>query len=275
MGATPNRLINVYSGRDRFLYLRGKTDRNNTSYWLTELYNAKIKVPETFILRLTVNEHRILNRQSRTNEELTEEIACTKELVRRLLLKLRENEFKSSFSLVLKNNLSSSIDLLDEYVPLPSNCVLDLKEEELLPLVAGFVSKNKGKVNELVIQGYYDNQDRPLICEHIVLNTRARVYYSFETNEVLEIFNAWDSFKVKTQLKESAKSKEQMILDSAKLEKSISFMNDEIKKHHYFLKAYLEEHLKSLKFKGQWMIDVLITKRGYYVVEMKKEANEK
>lgn len=271
MKKTNERVVGFSPARNHFLYLQGKKDVNNTSYWLTQLYHANIKVPETFILKLTANEYHILNRQSRTSEALAEEINCTKALASRLLTKLKENNFKSELLLVFKNHVSSSINLLDEYTPLSSNRVSDLTEEEMVKLIASFVSKNKGKVNELVIQGYYDNQKRPYIQNHIALTTRVRVSYSFETHEVLDIFNAWDSFKIKSQVRERTKTQEQTILDLAKLEKTIPVMNDEIRGHYYFLKDYIEKHFKRLKFKGEWIVDILITDKGYYVVEMKKE----
>ena len=261
----------VTSMNDYFSFIQGRRSVNNTSYWLSQLYHCGLKTPETFILKLTSSEYRVLNRVQQTEDEVLEERACIHEVADKIVAKMKINGFNFNRLLVMKKQLGGEIDVLEEYVFMHNISNEKTLKRELLNALMIVVFENKGRLNELTIQSYYDKQNRPRVQNEIVLNTRLRVFYSFDTGEVLEVINCWDSIRLKQRLKGKCETKEQAILEIAKLEATVPLMNEDMRGHYYHLKAYLEEHLKELSLSGQWMLDILVTQDGYYVVEMKKE----
>lgn len=263
--------VNYNPVNEYFSYIQGKRDINNTSYWVTMLYKTGLKIPETFILKLTSNEYHTLNRPIKTEFDLMEKEECIEFLAEKIILKMEDNCFNRNQKLVFKKNFTSKIDVLNEYIFLHHTQDNELFFKELISCITEVVNESEGKINELTIQSYYDLDKRPSIQEDMVLNTRVRAFYSFEAGEVLEMVNCWDSMRIKYDLRKKNATEEQTILEIAKLEQMIPVMNQDIRSHYYFLKAQLEEKLKGLNFNGVWMIDILITTNGYYVVEMKKE----
>lgn len=258
---------------DYFSYIQGKRDTNNTSYWVTQLYKSGIKLPEIFILKLTSHEYQVLNRTLDTDYDLMEREECIEVLAEKIISKMDENCFNRNQTLVFKKSFTSKVDLLDEYIFLQQSHDDDLFFEELVSAITRIVNERNGKINELVIQGYYNGDKRPCVQENIRLNTRVRAFYSFESKQVLEMVNCWDSMRLKYDLRMRSKTEEQTILEIAKLEQTIPVMNQDIRLHYHYLKALVEEKFKELLFKGVWAVDILITTNGYYIVEMKKEEN--
>lgn len=258
---------------DYFSYIQGKRDTNNTSYWVTQLYKSGIKLPEIFILKLTSHEYQVLNRTLDTDYDLMEREECIEVLAEKIISKMDENCFNRNQTLVFKKSFTSKVDLLDEYIFLQQSHDDDLFFEELVSAITRIVNERNGKINELVIQGYYDGDKRPCVQENVRLNTRVRVFYSFESKQVLEMINCWDSMKLKYDLRMRNKTEEQTVLEISKLEQTIPVMNQDIRLHYHYLKALIEDKFKELLFKGVWAVDILITTNGYYIVEMKKEEN--
>lgn len=259
---------------DYFSYIQGKRDTNNTSYWVTQLYKSGIKLPEIFILKLTSHEYQVLNRTLDTDYDLMEREECIEVLAEKIISKMDENCFNRNQTLVFKKSFTSKVDLLDEYIFLQQSHDDDLFFEELVSAITRIVNERNGKINELVIQGYYNGDKRPCVQENIRLNTRVRAFYSFESKQVLEMVNCWDSMRLKYDLRMRSKTEEQTILEISKLEQTIPIMNQDIRLHYHYLKALIEDKFKELLFKGVWAVDVLITANGYYIVEMKKEENQ-
>lgn len=246
-------------------------NKNDMSYYLPNVSKCGFNIPKTTIFKINDEWFSWLQSDHYTNDKI-------KEFNDYLLSMLNNSDMCDLDRYFIKTgNFSNKFDF-DE-----SCLLIDKKDigKHFLNIFYASMLVGCDSSKEIVIREFIEtNYKRKYIYNGMKLNTEFRVFYDFKHNELLGIYNYWDSNTMKTHLR-------------ADELKSYEAEENNITSDYNELKSKLEKYLLnkcrldksdldetwSIDFlwDGEkfWMIDMALAKNSYYYNEIYKKDKNK
>lgn len=243
---------------ERKRYEESLNNKNNMSYWLPKVIDCGIKSPQTIILPLSFSQYKWFTSDNYNQEDIT---AMNKYIANQL----EQSNFDTNRELFIKTgNFSNKFDF--------STCkVTDLSNigQQFLDIYYTAMMVGAGNNTELVIREYIKNKySKKTIYNGMPLNTEFRVFYNFETNEVLGTFNYWDtnivanSLKQKISYEKEAQFEYDTFIDMSKeIEQEFECLKDKVT-------SLVSDSMKNVDLEGVWSIDLMYVNDEFYLIDM-------
>lgn len=224
---------------------------NELSFWYPKTSNIGFKTPDTLITQFTDEEFRII--QSTKFDDFNHEA-----LQKRIIDEAAKENFNLDRDLFLRFGCSSNKFFF-------GSCHLnglDFLPNRLLAFFDGLYEKLEWRESaELVLREFIKtNYYRRQIYHGMPLNTEFRVFFDFDTHEILGIFNYWDTETMIENL--YSKDDRMTFADTAPL----------IERDFNNLAPYLEEEAKkklpAADLKGKWSIDFMWDGNNFVLIDM-------
>lgn len=260
-----------------------KHNPNNMSFWLNAITNLKLNVPKTTILSLDFmiklpswdddKKREILKRNDIKTQQIPVMtwLMCdcyfdedVEEFTKLILTRLKDEstlnpwiEGKENGARFLKTgNFSNKFDF-------DNCCRIDEPRKigrQFLNMMYAGMCMGCTPSPELVIRDFIETEyDRPQIYNGMKLNTEYRVFYDFENNKILGLFNYWDRQTMESGLYDP---NDQKVFTAV-----IDEIEADFEKHKELVIAEAEK-LKDAKLRGVWSADFLWTGRQVYLIDM-------
>lgn len=235
------------------VYLNKLNDKNNFSYWFPKIKNCGIKVPESVIIPLTKEWYKWLESDNYQPEKI-------KEFSEFILGKLKESGFNTNRTLFIKNNDFSgkfyfnNCCKVDNLNKIGDNFVL-LNYESLLV--------GAGNATEVVIREFIkNNKDIPTIYKGMPLNTEFRLFYDFDTHEVVTICNYWDKETMENSLPKFSD-------DGSTYRQYANTLVDNFEKYKDMIVDVAKKYLVNVhSLCGIWSVDFMYVNDEVYLIDM-------
>lgn len=225
---------------------------NELSFWYPKTANIGFKTPSTIITSFTDEETNLIKSGKWNN--LSE-----KEILERIRLVAKQNKIinlnKKMF--IRLGTSSNKFNFNSCHI----NGIGELYQKLIITFNDMYFKLEWQKNIELVLREYIKtNYQRNTIYNGMPLNTEFRVFYDFDENRILGIFNYWEK---------------NTMLDNLHNEQDlISFANTthEIENHfnelYPFLKDEVEVKLPNANLKGKWSVDFLYDGKDFVLIDM-------
>lgn len=242
--------------RDR--YEESKSNKNNMSYWLPKVLGCGIKSPDTVIIPLNFSQYKWFGSDNYNEESI-------KAMGEYLKGFLNQIDFDTNRDLFIKTgNFSNKFDF--------STCKvtnLDNLGQQFLDIYYTAMMVGAGNNSELVVREYIKNDiEKSTIYNGMPLNTEFRVFYNFDTNEVLGTFNYWDTKVVSDNLKSKMRYDKEAVEDY----KNFTTASLEIEKEFEELKdkatSLVRDCMLEVDLQGAWSIDLMYVNGEFYLIDM-------
>lgn len=224
---------------------------NNLSFWYPKTVNIGFKTPKTIIYNFTDREIYLIKSGKWSN-------ICEKDLLEKIKI-LSENNTK----LDLNNEIFIRLGISSNKFNFDSCHINTIDElyQKLMIIFDDMYFKLEWEQNiELVLREYIKtNYHRNKIYNGLPLNTEFRVFYDFDTNEVLGIFNYWD----KNTMLDNLRNKDLITFANTTHEIETDFNN--------LYPALLEQvkyKLPNTNLNGKWSIDFLYDGTEFILIDM-------
>lgn len=223
---------------------------NNFSYWYPKIKDCGILVPESIIMPISFYWYVWLESDDYQPDKVQE--------FNEIILKfLKENNFNTNRKLFIKNNSFSNKFVFN------TCCVEDIEDIGLkfINVNYGSLIVGAGNGTELVVREFIENSEKiPTIYEGMPLNVEFRIFYDFDTNTFIDIFNYWDKDTMENSLHDT--------LDR----QTYSSYSETLEKQFEETKGLIEElavkHLKDIDLKGIWSVDFMYVNNKVYLIDM-------
>lgn len=224
---------------------------NELSFWYPKTSNIGFKTPETLITAFTEEELGIIKRAEFDNFNY-------EDLKRRLNEKATRQNFNLNQELFMRFGCASNKAFFAS-CHLPS---MDFLPDRLLAYFDGLYEKLEWRESaELVLREFIKtNYYRRQIYHGMPLNTEFRIFFDFDTNEFLGIYNYWD--------------KETMIDNIHTRDERMTFADTIplIERDFNLLSPYLEDEVKkklpNANLAGKWAVDFMYDGTNFVLIDM-------
>ena len=123
--------------------------------------------------------------------------------------------------------------------------------------------KSAGGSTELIIRAFIENGKHDCIYNGMELNPEFRLFYSFDSHEILSVFNYWDvDFMLESGYFEYEEDIE--ILKNNKDRINLEFANNKDK----LIEHFNESLYKKTSLTGEWSIDFMLIGETFYLIDM-------
>lgn len=230
-------------------YIRTKENKNNMSYWLPYVSNLGFNIPKTVIIPFDYDTFSLIRGDNFTSE--TVQILqnyiysklCATDLVNHSKLFIKSGVFSNKFNF--------------------KTCKLD----DVSNLAAQFLdlyytSGLLGACNssELVIREYIEGlYNYGYIYNGMPLNVEYRLFYNFDTCELLGVYNYWDTTVMLDNLRGD---------DLEVFKKCFSSIEHDYELNKNKLLDNVLEKLSQIYLKGIWSIDFMYVNDKFYLIDM-------
>ncbi len=224
---------------------------NELSFWYPKTANIGFKTPDTLITKFTDEEFKVI--KSTKFEDFNHEA-----LQKRIIADAAKENFDLDRDLFIRFGCSSNKFFFGS-CHLPD---LEFLPSRLLAFFDGLYEKLEWResaelvLREFIKTSYYRRQ----IYHGMPLNTEFRVFFDFDTNEVLGVYNYWDS--------------ETMIDNLHSREDRMTFSDTMplLERDFKLLAPYLEDEAKkklpSANLTGKWSIDFMYDGTNFVLIDM-------
>ena len=244
---------------------RESANKNNFSYWYPRIANknSKFKTPKSVIIQFTKYERELINKYYEGGNEHNDEIKrmfeykFTQEL----------DQLKDSKTLFIKNGtFSNKFDF--------GMCTTENKQDRS-QLIENFLDINytaqlygASGSTEMIVREFIESNDEETIYGGMPLRTEFRLFYDFDTHQVMDIVNYWDV---------------DYMLDNGNFrndddETTLSKSKDRINFQYQANKDTIIQHMKDNVDKkcdldGQWSVDFMMKGDDIYLIDMAIATN--
>jgi len=224
---------------------------NNLSFWYPKTTKIGFKTPNTIITDFSDDEVKLIKTikwQSLDEEKILQRIknnASNREidLNEKMFIRLGNSSNKFNFNTCHIKDIN---ELYKKLMIMFEDMYFELEWEQNI---------------ELVLREYIKtNYQRNTIYNGMPLNTEFRVFYDFDENKILEIFNYWEK---------------DTMLDNLHNQKDlITFANttheieSDFARLYPFLKEEVEFKLPSADLKGKWSVDFMYDGKEFVLIDM-------
>lgn len=222
---------------------------NDFSYWYPKTANIGFKTPKTIITKFTNEEIKLIKTGKWTNldeKDLLKRIeqqAYTIDLNQEMFIRLGNSSNKFNFD---SCHISNIYELYKKLMIMLDDMVFKLEWQQNI---------------ELILREYIKtNYQRSTIYNGMPLNTEFRVFYDFDENIILGIFNYWDTNTMLDNL-----YNEQDLINFASEAKEIE---SDFNNLYPYLKEEAKEKLPIANLRGKWSVDFLYDGRNFVLIDM-------
>lgn len=235
-------------------YKNAQNNPENMSYWLPKIEssstksNSTLKIPETKIIPLELDWFEWLRSDRYTPEKIEE---FNQYLVNKL------GNFMEGNTLFMKTGIFSNKFTFSSTVVNNKNTIgeqfLDIF---YVSMMVGADNSSEVVFREMVL----DKENRLKIYDGMPLHTEFRVFYDFDSKEVLGLSNYWHPEVMEDNLKDSnaeiyAKEKEKIVSD--------------FNQHKQQIASEVDAFMKGVQdLKGKWSVDVMKNKDEFWLIDM-------
>lgn len=253
--------INLSKNTDIFemkMYEKGLSNKNNMSYWYPKIVNCGIKTPETFILNLSYGQFKWFL----SDNYLEKDIEQMSQYIKDILIK---NNFDINRNLFIKTgNFSNKFDFSTCKVTDISNIGKQFLDIYYTAMVVG-----AGYSTELVIRDFIkSDKDKKRIYNGMPLNTEFRVFYNFDNNESIDVFNYWDTKVIKDNLLKKSKYDEGAKYDYDTFNNVSNDIEAEFERLKLEALNLVSEKMQKIDLTGIWSIDLMYANDEFYLIDM-------
>ncbi|MBR1376916.1 MAG: hypothetical protein IJ565_03785 [Bacilli bacterium] len=229
--------------------MHGESEENDLSFWYPKTNNIGFKCPKTLITKFTDNEVNLIrcnNFRSLDKDDILDRIMKENsevDLKNELFVRLGMGSNKFHFD-------SCHLTNIDELYPK----LLSILEDMYFRL------EWHDKINLVLREFIKTNYKRNTIYDGLALNTEFRVFYDFDKNEVLGIYNYWDkntmldNLKYPVDLINFADTTEEIEKDFNRLSPRL---NDEV-----------NSKMPNANLNGKWSIDFMYDGNEFVLIDM-------
>lgn len=237
---------------ERIGFKHSISPENDLSFWYPRTANIDFKTPSTIITSFTDEETNLIKR-GKWNElsemDLLERVKIvavqskTLDLNKEMFIRLGNSSNKFNFD-------TCHIKTIDELY------------QKLMIMFGDMCFKLEWQQNiELVLREYIKtNYQRSTIYNGMPLNTEFRVFYDFDENKVLGIFNYWE----KDTMLDNLYNKQDLITFANTIHEIESDFNN----LYPSLKEETEYKLPNADLKGKWSVDFLYDGKEFVLIDM-------
>lgn len=237
-------------------------NKNNLSYWFDKIKDCGFKVPETHIIPIDLELFKWLtsDKYSKDNVEKFGNF---------IVAELNKVNFDTNRTLFVKTGLYSDKFTfkhckVDDIINIGKN-MLDVYYNGMIV--------GAHATNEFVVREYIASANpRKTIYDGMPLNTEFRVFYDFDSKEVLAIFNYWDRSDVQDSLKRHARS-EHGVQELSNFMETIDEIEAEFKAGKAEVSRLVGERMSNVDLEGKWSIDIMLVDGEYYLIDMALAKN--
>ncbi len=225
------------------------SDENYLSFWYPKTKNLGFKTPDTISIDFTEEESDLIKRD--LFGQLSEQSILERVYQKREKLNLEGELFLRLDGFSNKFNFESChLTSLDELYP-----------KLLISLNDCWDKLEWQKVNGFALREFIKAKNpRKTIYHGLPLNTEFRVFYDFDTDKVLGIYNYWD----KDRSFENLKEKEDLFNYLEEFET----LEEEFYTLWPLLEEKVSERFKKGNLKGQWSVDFLYDGQDFILIDM-------
>lgn len=243
---------------ERKMYEDSLNNKNNMSYWLPKVINCGIKSPETIIIPLNFEQFKWFCGDNYSEEDI-------KSMAKYIKSELDINDFNANRNLFIKTgNFSNKFDF--------STCkVTNLNNigQQFLDIYYTAMMVGAGNNTELVIREFIENKEiKDTIYNGMPLNTEFRVFYNFDTKEVLGTFNYWDTKVVAESLAKKMKYDKEAMLDYNVFMTASKKIEKEFEQLYNKSTNLVKDCMKKIDLQGAWSIDLMYVNGEFYLIDM-------
>lgn len=227
------------------------SSENNLSFWYPKTTNIGFKTPNTIITDFNDEEVKLI-------KETKWQSLDEKELLQRIKNSVRNGEIDLNEKMFIRLGNSSNKFNFD------SCYIKDINElyKKLMIMFGDMYFKLEWVQNiELVLREYIKtNYQRNTIYNGMPLNTEFRVFYDFDENKILGIFNYWD----KDTMLDNLHSQEDLIAFA----NTTHEIESDFTRLYPFLKEEAESKLPSADLRGKWSVDFMYDGNEFVLIDM-------
>ncbi|QUH21763.1 hypothetical protein [Alkaliphilus sp. B6464] len=238
-------------------YEKNSKNKNNLSYWFSMIKDCGFKVPETHIIPINFELFKWLTSDNYSDEMIDRFNDF-------IISELKKNNFNTERTLFLKTGTFS-----DKFTF--KNCKLtDINRigYQFLQIFYSGILVGANNTNELVVREFIKSDPHiKTIYDGMPLNTEFRVFYDFDKDEVMGVFNYWDRKTMIDSLGEYAIS-EKKVEEFKNFRDTIPVIEKEFEDCKDFVVKEVEEKMKNVDLNGQWSIDLMKIGNDFYLIDM-------
>lgn len=239
-------------------YIKEKSNLNNMSYWLPKVMNCGIKIPETIIIQLSYEQYKWFSSDCYSDKDIKSMGAYIANI-------LKERNFNTNRKLFIKTgNFSNKFDF-------NSCCFYGLENigEKFLYIYYASMMVGAGDNTELVIREFIENKiSKPTIYNGMPLNTEFRVFYNFDTKEVLGVFNYWDTKVVGDSLEKKAMYSNESRDEYVRFKVFSKHIEAEFDALELDAHSVISKSMSAVDLSGIWSIDLMYVNNEFYLIDM-------
>ncbi|MCM1224312.1 MAG: hypothetical protein NC548_58655 [Lachnospiraceae bacterium] len=222
---------------------------NSMSYWLPKFRNKGFHIPDTIIIPLTVDWYDWLWSDSYKPEKIQEFTDWINE-------KLKETGFNTDRELFIKTgNFSNKFWFKHPYLKTTEN----IGEHYLNVFYGGMCVGCMDSPEICVREFIHTDYERKSIYSGMKLNTEFRVFYDFDKQKIVGMFNYWDRETMQKHL-----------YDEEEL-RNFNDTIDDIESDFNYLKPILaemvEKNIKAVDLDGVWSIDFMWDGQYFWLID--------
>lgn len=222
---------------------------NNMSYWLPKFHEKGFFIPDTEIIFLNVEWMDWLLSDSYKPEKIAEFSLWINK-------KLEEIGFNTNRELFIKTgNFSNKFCFSDCHIKNADNI-----GEHFLNVFYGSMCVGCDISPEICVREFiHTSYERPTIYDGMKLNTEFRVFYDFDKQKIVDIFNYWDRQTMQQHLHQPNELRRfNDSIDS--IEKDFEFLKD-------ILSKQVEENIQSVSLTGIWSVDFMFDGEKFWLID--------
>lgn len=224
---------------------------NDLSFWYPKTTNIGFKTPNTIITDFNDEELKLI-------KAIKWQSLDEKELLQRIKNSAKNGEIDLNKKMFIRLGNSSNKFNFD------SCHIKNINElyKKLMIMFDDMYFKLEWVQNiELVLREYIKtNYQRNTIYNGMPLNTEFRVFYDFDENKILGIFNYWD----KDTMLDNLHSQEDLIAFA----NTTHEIESDFTRLYPFLKEEAESKLPSADLKGKWSVDFMYDGKEFVLIDM-------
>ena len=228
------------------------SSENDLSFWYPRTVDIGFKTPNTIIASFT-NEETNLIKMAKWNE------LCEKDLLERIriIAKQSGNLDLNNEIFVRLGNSSNKFNFVSCHI----NGIDELYQKLMIIFDNMYFKLEWQQSIELVLREYIKtNYQRNTIYNGMPLNTEFRVFYDFDENKILGIFNYWE----KNTMLDNLHNNQDLITFA----NTINEIECDFNNLYPFLKKEAEYKLPNANLKGKWSVDFLYDGKEFVLIDM-------
>lgn len=244
---------------------RESANKNNFSYWYPRIANknSKFKTPKSVIIQFTKYERDLIGKHYEGGNEHNDEIK------RMFEYKFAQelDQLKDSKTLFIKNGtFSNKFDF--------GMCTTENKQDRS-QLIEKFLDINytahlygASGSTEMIVREFIESNDEETIYGGMPLRTEFRLFYDFDTHQVMDIVNYWD---VDYMLDNGNFQNDD---DETTLSRSKDRINFQYQANKDAIIQHMKENVdKKCDLDGQWSVDFMMKGDDIYLIDMAIATN--